>query len=65
MLTGLIFGLLGCKDHQKEKSDKESFEEVLNDPRVNTKEVGEREGIRYFQVEKDGKTGFVTWTETL
>jgi hypothetical protein len=58
LLTGVIIGLLGCKDQQKEKSDKESFEEVLNDPRVNTKEVGEREGIRYFQVEKDGKTGF-------
>jgi WG repeat protein len=58
LLIALIIGLLGCKNRQKEKSDKESFEKVLNDPRVNTKEVGEREGIKYFQIEKDGKTGF-------
>ena len=25
------------------------FEEILNDPRVNSREVGEREGIEYFQ----------------
>jgi len=57
-LVAIAIGLFSCKTKSKEKSDKESFEDVLNDPRVNTKEVGEREGIKYFQVEKDGKTGF-------
>jgi hypothetical protein len=57
-LIAIIAGLFSCKTKSKERSDKESFEEVLNDPRVNSKEVGEREGIKYFQVEKDGKTGF-------
>jgi hypothetical protein len=50
--------VFACKNQPKEKPDKESFEDILNDPRVNTKEVGEREGIKYFQVDKDGKTGF-------
>lgn len=50
--------LLACNNKPKDKSDKESFEEILNDPRVNSKEVGEREGIKYFQVKKNGKTGF-------
>lgn len=50
--------LLACNNRPKDNSDKESFEEILNDPRVNSKEVGEREGIKYFQVEKNGKTGF-------
>ena len=50
--------LLACNSKPKDKSDKENFEEMLNDPRVNSKEVGEREGIKYFQVEKNGKTGF-------
>lgn len=50
--------LLACNITPKDKSDKENFEEILNDPRVNSKEVGEREGIKYFQVEKNGKTGF-------
>jgi len=54
----VVAALFACNSHPKEKSDKELFEEVLNDPRVNTKEVGEKEGITYFQVEKDGKTGF-------
>lgn len=54
----LMIGLFACKNQPGEKPDKESFEDVLNDPRVNTKEVGEREGIKYFQVEKDGKIGF-------
>ena len=54
-----VIGLLiACNSRPKEKTDKESFEEILNDPRVNSKEVGEREGIKYFQVEKNGKTGF-------
>lgn len=57
LLTGLL-GLFGCDSKPKEKSDKEQFEEILNDPRVNSKEVGEREGIKYFQVMQDGKTGF-------
>jgi len=50
--------LISCNTKPKEKSDKELFEEILNDPRVNSKEVGEREGIKYFQVIKNGKTGF-------
>lgn len=46
------------RSRKNEKSDKEIFEEMLNDPRVNSKEVGEREGIKYFQVIKNGMTGF-------
>lgn len=57
-LFALIVGLISCKTKSKEKTDKEIFEEVLNDPRVNSKEVGEREGIKYFQVMENGKTGF-------
>ncbi|TCC99171.1 WG repeat-containing protein [Pedobacter hiemivivus] len=56
-LTGLL-GVFGCNNKPKEDSDKEQFEEILNDPRVNSREVGEREGIKYFQVIKDGKVGF-------
>lgn len=59
LLILLAIGLLlACNSKPKDKSDKENFEEILNDPRVNSKEVGEREGIKYFQVEKNGKTGF-------
>src|SRR5687768_7880533 len=63
----VIFGLIiligigiltSCRSKTKQKSDKEIFEEILNDPRVNSKEVGEREGIKFFQVIKNGKTGF-------
>jgi hypothetical protein len=63
----LIFGILilsaiailfACNSSPKEMTDKEIFEEILNDPRVNSREVGEREGIEYFQIEKNGKTGF-------
>ena len=50
--------LLACNNKPKDKSDKETFEEILNDPRVNSKEVGEREGIKYFQYMDNGKTGF-------
>ena len=58
LIVIIVVGLFACKNQPKEKSDKESFEDILNDPRVNTKEVGEREGIEYFQFEEDGKTGF-------
>lgn len=59
LLFFIVIGfLISCKTKQKEKSDKEIFAEILNDPRVNSKEVGEREGIKYFQVIKNGKTGF-------
>ena len=58
LIVIIVFGLFACTNQPKEKSDKESFEDILNDPRVNTKEVGEREGIEYFQFEEDGKTGF-------
>lgn len=54
----VVVGFFACKNRPKKKPAKESFEDVLNDPRVNSKEVGKREGIKYFQVEKDGKTGF-------
>jgi hypothetical protein len=57
-LIAIIVGLIACKTKEKEKTDKEIFEKVLNDPRVNSKEVGEREGIKYFQVVENGKTGF-------
>lgn len=57
-LIAIIVGHISCKTKPKEKSDKEIFEEVLNDPRVNSKEVGEKEGIKYFQVMENGKTGF-------
>lgn len=50
--------LLSCRNKPKEKSDNEIFEEILNDSRVNSKEIGERDGIKYFQIEKNGKTGF-------
>ena len=63
----IIFGLLlliaiailvSCKNKANKNADKNSFEDVLNDPRVNSKKVGEQYGIKYFQVIKDGKTGF-------
>jgi len=54
----IIVAFISCNTKPKEKTDKEIFEEVLNDPRVNSKEVGEREGIKYFQVIENGKTGF-------
>ncbi len=62
-IFGLLFliaigFLISCNTKPKEKSIKETFEEILNDPRVNSKEVGEREEIKYFQVIKNGKTGF-------
>ncbi len=50
--------LLACNNNPKEKTDKEIYQKILNDPQVNSKEVGEREGIKYFQIVKDGKTGF-------
>ncbi len=50
--------LYACNRKPKEKTDKEIFEEILNDPSVNSKEVGEREGIKYFQYMGNGKTGF-------
>jgi hypothetical protein len=57
-LIAIVVGLVSCKTKSKEKTDNETFEELLNDPRVNSKEVGEREGIKYFQVMENGKTGF-------
>jgi len=53
-----IFFLVSCNTKRKEKSDKEVFEEALNDPRINSREVGESEGIKYFQYMENGKTGF-------
>ena len=57
LLTGLL-GLFGCDNKPKEKSDKEQFAEILNDPKVNSKEVGERGGLKYFPVMQNGKMGF-------
>jgi len=54
----LAVTLIACRSKTEEKSDREVFEEVLNDPRVNSREVGEREGIEYFQIMENGKTGF-------
>jgi len=50
--------LFSCNSKPKEKTDKETFEEILNDPKVNSKGVGEREGIKYFQYMEKGKIGF-------
>lgn len=67
MKMTIVFGLLisvavlifySCNSKPKEKTDKEIFEEILNDPRINSREVGEREGIKYFQYMENGKTGF-------
>jgi len=58
LILAAIGLLLACNNRPIDKSDKETFEEILNDPRVNSKEVGEREGIKYFQYMENGKTGF-------
>ncbi len=58
LAVAVVAVLVSCRGKSQERSDKEIFEDVLNDPRVNSREVGEREGIEYFQVMKDGKTGF-------
>ena len=60
ILIGLIFlvaiGLLfACNSGQSKKDD---FSSILNDPRVNSKEVGLREGIVFFQVIENDKYGF-------
>jgi hypothetical protein len=49
---GLLFA---CNRGQSKKDD---FSSIINDPRVNTKEVGLREGIEYFQVIENDKYGF-------
>lgn len=59
ILTIAIIGfVISCNQRPKEKSDKELFEEILNDSRINSREVGEGEGIKFFQVMENGKTGF-------
>ncbi len=58
LMLVLIAIFIACNTQPKEKTDKELFEEVLNDPKVNSKEVGERYGIKYFQYMENGKTGF-------
>ena len=59
LLAFLSIGLLfACTIKPKGKNDKEVLSDILNDPRVNTKEVGEREGIKYFPIEENGKMGF-------
>lgn len=49
-----LFIIYSCKA----KTDNEIFKEILNDPRINSREVGERNGIKFFQYMKDDKTGF-------
>lgn len=49
---GLLFA---CNRRQSKKDD---FSSIINDPRVNTKEVGLREGIEYFQEIENDKYGF-------
>lgn len=58
LAVAVVAVLDSCRGKSQGHSDKEIFEDVLNDPRVNSREVGEREGIEFFQVMKDGKTGF-------
>ncbi len=59
-IIGLIFFvtigvLFACSCGQSKTDD---FSSIINDPRVNTKEVGLRKGIEYFQVIENGKCGF-------
>ena len=58
LILAAIGLLLACNSRPNNKSDKETFEEILNDPKVNSKEVGEQAGIKYFQYMDNGKTGF-------
>jgi hypothetical protein len=60
LLSSLIFVgfLIACNNGGNNKPKKDDFEDVLNDTQANSKKVGEKYGIKYFQVEKDGKTGF-------
>jgi WG containing repeat len=52
VIAGLLFAFTS------RKSKKYDFSSIINDPRVNTKEVGLREGIEYFQVIENDKYGF-------
>ncbi len=54
----LVLLIIGIAISCKQNSDKEIFKSVLNDKLVNTKEVGLREGIEFFQIMENGKTGF-------
>jgi len=58
LAVAVVALLVSCRGKSQERTDKEIFEDVLNDPRVNSREVGEREGIEFFQVMEGGKTGF-------
>ncbi len=49
---GLLFA---CNTGQPKKDD---FSSIINDPKINSKEVGLREGIEYFQVIENDKYGF-------
>ncbi|MDX2002737.1 MAG: WG repeat-containing protein [Chitinophagales bacterium] len=51
-----FLSLASCNN--SEPTEPKSFEEVINHPLINSREVGEREGIKYFQIMKNGKTGF-------
>ena len=54
LIIAALLILYSCRT----KTDKEMFKDVLNDPRVNSKEVGEKNGIKYFQYMENDKTGF-------
>jgi hypothetical protein len=56
ILIASIGIFISCKG--KKKTDSEIFQEVLNDSRINSREVGEREGIKFFQVMENEKYGF-------
>ena len=48
---------LACQNKTK-KTENDAFGKILNDPRVNSKKVGEQNGIKYFQIVENGKMGF-------
>src|ERR1700760_1734342 len=66
MIMVLLFGFLilisigmflVCKSKTKNSANG-YFGKILNDPRVNSKKVGEEYGIKYFQIIENRKMGF-------
>ena len=57
LLTYLILLIVAAGCGEPKTSD-EIFKEILNDSRINSREVGESEGIKYFQVIENDKYGF-------
>jgi len=52
-----LFGIYNL-NKKVQSNSKGQFAEILNNPKINSKGVGEKNGIKYFQIIKDGKTGF-------